>query len=96
MIRHIVLFTARREQDLQVIHDGLSLLKDIPDCLHLEIGVNTRDDPVSTMRPDFVVYGEFESDDQLAAFKRHPCYQRSIDIVRPLRDARIAVDFDSA
>ena len=32
MIRHIVLFTARREQDLQVIHDGLSLLKDIPDC----------------------------------------------------------------
>ncbi|ASJ76519.1 Dabb family protein [Granulosicoccus antarcticus] len=95
MIRHIVLFTAREKQHRQTILEGLSLLKNIPDCLHLEIGVNTRHDPVSEITPDFVVYGEFESDEQLAAFKLHDLYQRSIDIVRPLRDKRIAADFDS-
>lgn len=95
MIRHIVLFTAREEQHRQTILDGLSLLKGIPDCLHLEVGTNTRHDPVSEISPDFIVYAEFESDEQLAAFKRHELYQTSIDIVRPLRDKRIAADFDS-
>ncbi len=95
MIRHIVLFTAREKQHRQTILEGLSLLKNIPDCLHLEIGTNTRHDPVSEISPDFIVYGEFESDEQLAAFKRHELYQASIDIVRPLRDKRIAADFDS-
>lgn len=95
MIRHIVLFTAREEQQRQTILEGLSLLKDIPDCLHLEIGINTRHDPVSEISPDFIVYGEFESDEQLAAFKSHELYQASIDIVRPLRDKRIAADFES-
>ncbi len=95
MIRHIVLFTAREKQHQQTILDGLSLLKGIPDCLHLEVGTNTRHDPVSEISPDFIVYAEFESDEQLAAFKRHELYQASIDIVRPLRDKRIAADFDS-
>ena len=96
MIRHVVFFNAKRKQDLQAIHDGLSLLTEIPDCLYLEIGVNNREDPVSDMRPDFIVYGEFESDEQLAAYKKHPNYLRSIEIVRPLRDKRIAADFTSA
>lgn len=96
MIRHIVFFTARRKEDQQAIYDGLCLLKDIPECLHFEVGVNTRHDPISQERPDFVVYGEFESDAQLAAFKQHPLYQRSIEWVRPLRDMRIAADFDAA
>ena len=95
MIRHIVLFTARDVQHSQAILEGLSLLKNIPDCQHLEIGTNTRYDPASEISPDFIVYGEFESDEQLATFKRHELYQASIDIVRPLRDKRIAADFDS-
>jgi|GEM_PF-191940 len=96
LIRHIVFFTAKREEDRQTVLDGLSLLKGIPGCSHFEVGVNTREDPISQARPDFVVYGEFESDSQLAAFKAHPLYQQSIDIVRPLRDMRIAADFDSS
>ncbi len=90
-----MLFTAREEQHKQTILDGLSLLKGIPDCLHLEVGTNTRHDPVSEISPDFIVYAEFASDKQLAAFKRHELYQTSIDIVRPLRDKRIAADFDT-
>jgi quinol monooxygenase YgiN len=42
---------------------------------------------------DLIVYGEFEDEAQLAAYKAHPNYQRSIEIVRPLREMRIsAVD----
>ena len=95
MIRHIVLFTAREERHQQTILEGLSLLKNTPDCLHLEIGTRTIHDPVSDISPDFIVYGEFESDEQLAAFKNHALYQAAIDIVRPLRDKRIAADFES-
>ncbi|MDH6268402.1 quinol monooxygenase YgiN [Rhizobium sp. SG_E_25_P2] len=42
---------------------------------------------------DLIVYGEFESEAQLAAYKAHPNYQRSIEIVRPLREMRIAADY---
>jgi quinol monooxygenase YgiN len=42
-----------------------------------------------------VVYGEFEDAAALAAYKAHPAYQASIDIVRPIREMRIAADFDS-
>lgn len=95
MIRHVVFFSVKDKKDSQTIYDGLSLLKNIPHCLHLEIGVNSREDAISQLKPDFVVYGEFESDAQLDAFKQHDIYQRSIEIVRPLRDMRIAADFDA-
>ena len=95
MIRHIVFFTVKNKKDKDTVFDGLSNLTNIPDCLHFEIGVNTRSDPMSQASPDFIVYGEFESDEQLAQFKNHELYQQSINIVRPLRDMRIAADFDS-
>jgi hypothetical protein len=42
---------------------------------------------------DLIVYGEFEDEAQLAAYKAHPHYQRSIELVRPLRELRIAADY---
>ena len=95
MIRHIVYFYARDPKDREAIYDGLSILKGIPHCLHLEIGRNLNTDAISPEGPDFIVYGEFESGAQLAAYKAHPLYQTSIDLVRPLRDQRIAADFIS-
>ncbi|MCV2881326.1 Dabb family protein [Actibacterium sp. XHP0104] len=95
MIRHIVFFTARSADDLDTVYDGLSLLTGIPDKLHLEVGRNLKTDPLPGDSPDFVVYGEFTDEAQLAAFKAHPLYQRSIEIVRPLRDLRIAADYTS-
>ena len=44
---------------------------------------------------DWVVYGEFKDTDALAAFKQHPTYQRAIEIVRPLRELRLAADFQT-
>ena len=94
MIRHIVFFTAKKEEDKEKIYNGLLNLTKIPHCIHIEIGVNTRHDPVSQGSPDFIVYGEFESDEQLELFKDHALYKKSTRIVRPLRDMRIAADFD--
>jgi hypothetical protein len=93
MLRHIVFFTARDPKDREAIFDGLSLLVQSPHAKHFEIGRNLKSDPISGATPDFVVYGEFESEEQLTAFKADPLYQQSIDIVRPLRDMRVAADF---
>lgn len=93
MLRHIVFFTARDPKDRETVFDGLSLLNRIPHKRHFEIGRNVKSDPIAGPEPDFVVYGEFDDAAQLAAFKAHPLYQQSIDIVRPLRDMRIAADF---
>ena len=56
MIRHIVFFTARSEDDRDTVLSGLSLLTRIPHASLLEIGINNKvyqlGNPV-----DFVVYG---------------------------------------
>tara|TARA_Y100001933_G_C18976223_1_gene554738 strand:+ start:1167 stop:1697 length:531 start_codon:yes stop_codon:yes gene_type:complete len=95
VIRHIVFFSARTPADRDAVEAGLNLLAGIPDCLHFEVGRNFATDPISPDGPDFVVYGEFRDEAQLARWKAHPLYQKSIDVVRPLRDLRMAADFES-
>jgi hypothetical protein len=93
MIRHIVFFSAKPGADLETIYHGLSLLTGIPDRRHIEIGRVLKIDRINEQSPDFVVYSEFDDEQQLEAYKAHPLYQQSIAIVRPLRDLRIAADF---
>jgi hypothetical protein len=95
MIRHIVFFSAREGQDLETIRKGLSLLTAIPHARVLEISENMKIDQLG-VEVDLVVYGEFDDAEALAAYKAHENYQRSIDIVRPLRDMRMAADYDVA
>ncbi|CAN7432871.1 Dabb family protein [Rhizobium sp. LjRoot254] len=94
MIRHIVFFSARDKSDLDTIRKGLSLLTEIPHASVLEIGENVKTDQLGG-EVDLVVYGEFADADALAAYKAHENYQRSIEIVRPLREIRIAADYDT-
>ncbi len=94
MIRHIVFFSVPEPSNLQTVHDGLCLLKNIPHSLKLEVGTNRKTDALG-VEVDIVVYGEFADEAALAAYKAHPLYKQSIDIVRPLRKMRIAADFDA-
>ena len=96
MIRHIVFFSARDVADADRIADGLGMLGDIPHSLHFEVGRNLQSDPIAGARVDVIVYAEFADEDALAAYKTHPIYARCIDVVRPLREMRIAADFKSA
>ena len=93
MIRHIVFFSARDSNDLETIRKGLSLLTEIPHATVLEIGENVKTDQLGG-EVDLIVYGEFENAEALAAYKAHENYQRSIEIVRPLREIRMAADYD--
>ena len=93
MIRHIVFFSARDSNDLETIRKGLSLLTEIPHATVLEIGENVKTDQLGG-EVDLVVYGEFADAEALSAYKEHENYQRSIEIVRPLREIRMAADYD--
>jgi hypothetical protein len=93
VIRHIVFFTAPADQ-LEKVRAGLSILTAIPHARLLEIGTNIKTDQLGT-DVDLVVYGEFEDEAALAAYKAHPDYQRSIDLVRPIREMRMAADYES-
>jgi len=93
VIRHIVFFTAPAEE-LEKVRAGLSILTAIPHARLLEIGTNLKTDQLGT-DVDLVVYGEFDDEAALAAYKAHPDYQRSIDLVRPLREMRMAADYES-
>lgn len=93
VIRHIVFFSASRDH-LQAVRAGLSILTEIPHARLLEIGTNVKTDQLGT-DVDLVVYGEFDDEAALAAYKAHPNYERSIALVRPLREMRIAADYDT-
>lgn len=93
MIRHIVFFTARHEGNSDRIREGLALLTRIPDALRLEIALNRKSDPMSK-EVDVGVYGEFAADAALASYKSHELYAEAIGLVRPLRELRLAADYD--
>jgi len=94
MIRHIVFFSAKNKDDIGDVLSGLRILRDIPHAITLEIEPNLQSDALSDA-VDVVVYGEFTDEAALAAYKAHPLYQESIRRVRPLRELRIAADFQS-
>lgn len=91
-IRHVVLFSAKDKADVARIVDGLSMLADIPHSSVFEVVENSQVDALSG-EIDVVVYAEFEDDAALQAYKSHQIYQDAIDVVRPLREMRIAADF---
>ena len=94
MIRHIVFFSVPDRDNLDVVFDGLSILKSIPHSNVLEVIRNTKVDPWSD-EIDIVVYGEFDDQQALADYKSHPLYQESIARVRHLRELRISADVES-
>jgi quinol monooxygenase YgiN len=95
MIRHIVLFNARDPADLDAIVEGLTLLTGIAHADVVEVARNRKIDQLAN-DADVVVYAEFADEEALAAFKADPIYQQSIQQVRPLRELRIAADYDTA
>lgn len=93
MIRHIVFFTVSAE-NRKAVEAGLSQLTSISHASKLEIGTNIKSDQWDR-GIDFVVYGEFENEAALAAYKADPIYLKSTETVKPLREMRYAADFDS-
>lgn len=95
MIRHIVFFSAAPDRSVEDIRAGLLMLADIPHADHFEVGRNLQTDQISHDAPDLVVYAEFADEAALAAFKAHPTYAACTAHVRPMREMRIAADFQA-
>ena len=95
MIRHVVFFTVPIDGNLDAVRKGLQILTRIPHAKHLEIALNRKTDPASK-EVDVVVYGECVDDAALAAYKAHEIYAESIRRVKPLREMRFAVDYDTS
>jgi len=95
MIRHIVFFSAADPADVERIQTGLQMLAQIPHSQHFEVGRNMQSDQIAGARVDVVVYAEFADDTALAAYKADPIYEECISIVRPMRELRIAADFEA-
>ncbi|MET3611790.1 hypothetical protein ABID16_000095 [Rhizobium aquaticum] len=93
MIRHIVFFTVS-EANLANARSRLLRLGEIPDAKLFEVGINLKRDLYAN-DVDLVVYAEFETVADLDAYKAHPLYGEITAAVRPLRDTRVAADFDS-
>lgn len=93
MIRHIVFFSARNPDDIDTIVDTLRTYADIPGVEALEVSRNSRRDELSN-EIDVVLHACFRNGEALEAYKRHPLYLSGIEIVRPLRDIRVAADYE--
>lgn len=91
MIRHIVLFSARNRDEVSAVREGLKALATIPHSVRFEVSDNMRVDPICD-EIDVVVYGEFENEQALEAFKAHPTYAATTARVRPLRNLRFSAD----
>lgn len=94
MIRHVVLFTAKQPDNLVAIEEGLALLAGNPHARHLEVGRNLKADNFSS-EVDVVVYGEFEDEAALTAFKAHPIWEEATRLVKPLREIRTVADWST-
>lgn len=94
LIRHIVFFSVPDRENLETVRAGLAILTGIPHARHLEIGTSAKSDLFDNS-VDLVVYGEFDDEEALAAYRAHPLYQESIARVKPLRELRIAADYDT-
>lgn len=92
MIRHIVFFSAKNKEDAEKIATTLEGYSVIPGVKSLEIGRNQKVDGLAN-DVDVVLNACFETAEDLAAYKEHPVYQAGIDVVRPIRDMRIAADY---
>jgi len=93
MIRHIVFFTCTNDNRKAVL-DGLSLLTQIDHADVLEIVENAKMDLYGN-DVDVIVYGEFKDEAAFHAYKNDPLYAQATDTVKPLRETRVAADFDT-
>jgi quinol monooxygenase YgiN len=91
LIRHIVFFSAKQQQDVAAIRARLLALGTIPYSSHFEVTINTKVDPLCD-KIDLVVYAEFADAAALAAYKAHPTYEATTQAVRPMREMRFSAD----
>jgi hypothetical protein len=98
MIKHVVMWKCRANDEAQVKEDALAMKKAlesmkalIPEIRALEVGLNFN---VSDAAYDVLLYTEFESRNDLAIYAAHPEHEKVKAIIGPLREKRVVVDYE--
>ena len=91
MIRHIVFFSVKEGQDIETVRQGLLQLGTIPYSDVFEVLPTMQVDPMCD-KIDLVVYAEFKDEEAFYAYKNHPTYDATTQLVRPMRELRFSAD----
>jgi len=94
VIRHIVFFSIKPDQDIEEVRKNLEQLGTIPHSNFFEVVLNQKVDPMCDSI-DLVVYAEFKDEEALFAYKKHPTYDATTQLVRPMRELRFSADIVS-
>lgn len=96
MIRHIVMWklpsTPEKQAHARTIQEALeSLIGQIPQIRHLEVGINTDGTPDQNW--DVVLVSDFDTLADLDAYQVHPAHQAVIPVIKSLVESRACVDY---
>ncbi len=94
MIKHIVMWKLQADSKKENAQKAKTLLENlngkIPGLLKLEVGI----DLVGTENSaDIVLYSEFESEQALADYLKHPEHVKLILFMKSIRAARYVMDY---
>ena len=96
MVKHIVMWTFKAgvaEADKLEMKRQLEALKGlVPSLMNIEIGMNMA---VGDAAKDMVLYSEFQSMEDLAAYAGHPEHLKVVEFVKPLVCERAVVDYEA-
>jgi hypothetical protein len=98
MIKHLVMWKlkdsaegATKEQNARKIKTDLEALKHkIPQIKHIEVGANFLPSDYSY---DVALYSEFETEEDLALYQKHPEHRTAGAFVQKVSESRIVVDY---
>jgi quinol monooxygenase YgiN len=97
MIKHIVMWKLKgegveKQQNIRTVQAALHTCQGVvPGMLKYEVGVDVGIDATPW---DLALYSEFASREALAAYQQHPAHLAIKPIVGPLREQRVAVDYE--
>jgi len=99
MIKHIVMWKLKdsargvsKDQNALELKSVLEGLKNkISVIKQIEVGINFNK---SSAAYDVVLYSEFDSEQDLQAYQKHPDHVKVVDFVNEIRDDRAVVDYE--
>ncbi len=101
MIKHYVFFELKegyegesKQESAEIVKKAFEEMRgNIPELRHIEVGLSAKVDSLSK-EVDVLLYCEFESFEDMGSYHAHPEFLKTIEIVRPRRLNRWAVDVD--
>lgn len=99
MVKHIVMWKLKEgldglskkemAEELKKAIDGLQDV--VPEIVHIEAGINFNNGPIAY---DLVLYSEFNSDDDLAAYLDNPDHQKVKELIVKYAEQGVVTDYE--